>query len=341
MKQKYKNFAILGGITFFVIVVIVGSMFMLVPQSFVPQDQTGNTTVTIYSYTDGEDVSDLIDIEVYSPDPDTFEEEEDYTWDNYAKLTNWEKEDTGEAEDISLDITGFRKILVRVDPDNESIFQPYDVFITGGSNTNIMLYAYHLTSDVNFNILNRNTMAAISVGTFQTDGNFSLVSDVPHETHSDLHYGSDWDISTDDYADMDDEERQEVWDEANWRCQPILYNIEDDDDHDFTDDWERTTETFGYKFAFNTTLNSTDGSVEQVNMTLSEDAPFTKVQSGQYIYVLAEETIDWKYGENSWNFEITFAANVSLSNVYSGRFSVPKEIDDPLTFAPVYSSIAS
>jgi hypothetical protein len=312
------------------------SAFGLAPTGPAPLSAS---SIKVISWTDTEDISERIPVKLYGPDENKIESPDD--WDKlYEGLTYWDLIESGDADEISEDLSDLTHVLFYFDYDNTTYFMPQQRIYTISGNSEFIEHAVHLSSDINFNILDESTMGAISVGSYQTDGNFTLEFKYPTYTTSELHYGSEWEISTDDYEDMTQDEKEDLWNENLWRAQGPRYLLSEDTDNDFDDQWEKITQTYGFKFTFNQSLNTTDGSLHQVNMTLDADAPFTKVISGEYIYLLGEEVIDCKYGAYELGLEMTFASNVSISNVHSVRFDVPKE-EDSAQVAWTYSAIGA
>jgi hypothetical protein len=310
--------------------------FTLAPTGSAPLSAS---SLEVHSWTDGEDVSNFLPVDVYKPDPDKIEGPDDWE-DLYKGISYWDEIYSGDADDFDEDLTGLSHVLIDFDPDNDTDFMRHQEIITISGNTNFYKYAYHLSSDINFNVFDVTTMGAITASGHQTDGNFTLEFQYPTYTTTELHYGSNWQTSSDDWDDMSTEEKEEYYNENNWRCQAPQYLIGEDTDNDYDDLWEKITNTYGFKFTFNTTLNETDGSVTQVNMTLEDDAPFTKVVTGEYIYLLAERTIDCEFNAYELDLELQYAANVSLSNVHSARFDVYNE-ESSATVESTYSAIGA
>lgn len=299
------------------------------------------SSLTVYSWTDGEDVSNFMPVKVYKPDDSKVEGPDD--WEKlYEGITYWDEEYSGDAEDFDEDISGWSHILFDFDSGDDTVFMRNQVIMTVTGNTNFIQYGYHLSSDINFNVFDVTTMGAITASGHQSDGNYTLEFQFPTYTTSNLHYGSNWEISSDDYDDMTTEEKEDLWNENLWRCQAPQYLLGEDSDNDYTETWERITNTYGFKFTFNDTINATDGSVTQVNFTLSDDSEydFTKVVSGEYIYLLGEDIVDCEFNSAELDFELEYAANITLSNVHSARFDVFNE-EDSATVDSTYSSIGA
>ncbi|MHA1502429.1 MAG: hypothetical protein ACTSSB_11315 [Candidatus Heimdallarchaeota archaeon] len=234
-KKKIRNFLLLAVI---VIAIGLGAYNVLSPESiFTQTPATDNvSTFTLISYVDGEDVSNFVEISVWIPDDDAeFDETEDiYT------LTNFEETKSSmDAEDVLIDLTLYDYVWIEIDPDAEQVFANNYHFISGGANFDYALYVYHQSSDVNFNVLD-STLDEIDLTADFTNqcssDTYSVVFDVPIETKTNCHYGTNWAIEQSEFDDMSASEQAEVWDEGNWRCQAPTYSPAIDTEKEFDDD---------------------------------------------------------------------------------------------------------
>lgn len=333
------------GLAIVLLTVGIVAAVVLVPQSpyYIGGDggevETDTSTITLLSYVDGEDVSNFVEVSIWVPDDDAeFDEEEDiYT------LSNFEEEETSkDAEDVSIDISDYSYVWVEIDPDGESVFENMFYLIYGGSNRDYSFYVYHLTSDVNFNLFARDTLDEITVASYATDSNVSLIFDCPHYTTSNIHANSDdWAMTDDDWDEASASEQAEYYDEANWRCQAVEYDPTVDDEKDPDDELSSITEAFCFKLDFNESVSTTNGNNHQINMTLADtDAPVEIVISGDLIYLIFYETIDFEDGAQVLTFEIEFGAWISLEDIDSGRIVLPEDDDNLGTFTK-YSDIGA
>ncbi len=338
-KSNMRNYLI-GGVA---IVGIVALMFFalspLSPLTASPTPTDGDvSTFTLLSYVDGEDVSNFVEISIWTPKDDAeFDETEDiYTMSNFE-----ETETSVDADDLSVDLSAYSYVWVEIDPDAETVFSTSWTMIFGGVNYDYSMYVYHQSSDVNFNVLTASTMAAITVGAYNADVDLIVVMDCPHSTASNLHYGDDWAISTEDYNDMTASELEELKDEKNYRCQAPTYNPSDDTEKDFVDELEKITNAFALRMTFNGTISTTDGALTQVNCTVDDsEEPIEVIISGVYVYLVFYEIIGFESDSYDFIIELEIAANIHLDNVESGRIVVPQDDNNLGTFT-AYSAIGA
>jgi len=326
--KKYLQYALVvviiaiigGGITWGVITIY---------QAPLPRATT--STFETYSDIDREDVSNQLPINIWRPKDDAVFSD---TKDN-LKLSKYEKEVSGkDAEDVILDVTQWDQIFIEMDPDNVTVFARHFYYYRYPINKVYKLDAYHQASDLNFGIQN-STMGSITASGYQTNGVHISIMDIPHNTTADgeLHVGSDWNIDTDDFNAMSQSEKEYVYDEANWRGHYPTYNPNLDDEKGYLSNLEKITNAPALKFLFNTTINTTDGSVHQINMTLVDTTlPIQIVFSGNCIYHIFYDAITFDLGVYSYKFQMEFGVNVSLSSVSSGNLPVPREEDNLGTF---------
>lgn len=326
-----------------IVVVIIGlsSVFGYIYLAPIAGDEEASTPIStlstfpISSRVDLEDISDFQDLTIWVPkDNDKIKTTEDV-----CTLSLFEKLVTAkDAEDISEDLSIYPHVWLEFIAN--SVFANRFVLLSGVSNRAYELYGYHQSSDVNFNILNSTTMGAITVGTFQTDGNFTAIMDIPHLTTTNCHYGDSWDISTTDFTDMTQTEKEEIWDEAGYRGQFPVYDPQIDLEKELDDPLEILTNAFALKFTFNASVSTVDGNVLQVNCTVPSAYPIDVVYSSTLIYFIFYEELLFNNGPYDFNFEMTFGVNISISNVHSGRIVVPRG-DDNLGAFTAYSAIGA
>ena len=323
------------------VIVILGGVFGYIYLAPYFEDEAGTTstsnlsTFVTKSRVDLEDVSDFQDLSIWVPkDNDEIKDLEDV-----CTLSLFEKEVTAkDAEDISLDLSIYPYVWVEMIAN--SVFANRFILLTGVTNRQFDLYAYHQSSDVNFNILDSLTMGAITVGTYQTNANLTGVINIPGVTKTDCHYGDSWDISTTDFTDMTLSEQKEIWDEADYRGQFPIYDPQVDIEKELDNPLEQLTNAFALKFTFNDTVSTVDSSVLQVNCTIPSAYPIDVVYSSTLIYFIFYEELLFNNGPYDFDFEMNFAANISISNVHSGRLVVPRG-DDSLGAFSAYSAIGA
>lgn len=303
--------------------------------SIAPETGTSELTASTFkltSYPDGEDVSDFVEMDIWFPKSSA----EFDTMDDVYTMSNFEREVTGnDAEDISIDLRDEEYIWAEIT--GNSVFANHFILLYGGMNYDYEFSVYHATSDVNFNILDSNMAAAFTSG-YQTADNFTAIIDCPHYTTTNIHVGDNWDVSTTDFnTDYSQTQKEFYYDEANFRCQArYLDPTVDTADHEYIEGLERYTEYFAIRITFNDSVSTVDGNVLEVNCTVAKGEDVKALVSGTYIYLVVDDTINFKLGTYDINFEMQFGVNISISTVQSGRLTVPD--DTPGTFS-VYSAI--
>lgn len=347
MRKTKRNRIIIGTVIFALlatgIILAVGwQLGWLAPLGIGDDDEDAELTATTFTLTskvDGEDVSDFVEISIWIPeDEDKIDEFDDV----FTMALFDEEESSKDADDVSIDLREVSYAWVEIDPDAESVFETDWILIVGGTNNAYDLFVKHLSSDLNFNIQVRDTLASVTVASYQTNNNLTVIMDVDHYTTANIHANTDdWDVDDDDWTDMTTEEREEYYDEANFRSQETLYSPHDDLEKDFDDPLEKLTDAPCLRFIFNESVSTTDGSVTQINFTVNnEDLPIEVVYHGVNIDLIWYEGIDFLDGAYNFDIEILFASNISLSDVDSGRIVVPRG-DDNLGAFTKYSDIGA
>lgn len=296
------------------------------------------STVTLWSYIDGEDVSSFVEANIWVPKSSaTFDDTED----EYRLTTKFEKEESGkDADDISLDMRDFED-YGWLEITGNSVFANTFHKLIPGRNYDYDFYVYDLSSDLNFNLFVRDTLAAVTVADYQTNNNLTFIMDVDHEVTTNNHYGDDWAISTEDFNDMTLSDKKEVWDEAKWQVQAPLYDPRLDEEREFDDDLERLTDALVLRIEFNTTVSTVDGNAAQINITINDSAvPVEIIISGTYIHLIFTDVISFESGVYSFDLEIKFGVNITLSDIDSGRIVVPRD-DENLGAFTKYSDIGA
>lgn len=289
------------------------------------------------SSTDGEDVSNFLEISVWVwDDSKTYDEPEDL-----RRLANFEEEvSSQDIDDVSIDLTLYQYgVWIEIDPDSETVFENRFIWLSTSSNVqDYVIEANHLSSDVNFNILNQDNLAPLVCPNNVTDANYTLTYDFPRWTATGMHYGDNWDLDSDEWDDLTTSERSGYYDERNYRCQCPEYDPANDTDLDYVEVFEKITNAFAFKFTFNTTVSTVDAASTQVNMTIDdEDFPNWYIQvSGTYIFVVCSETLT---APGHIDFELIFADAIELDSVYSGRVSIAGDLSSA-TWETSYSVMA-
>lgn len=347
MRKTKRNRIIIGTVIFALlatgIIVAVGwQLGWLAPLGIGDDDEDEElilSSFALISKVDGEDVSDFVEISIWIPeDEDKIEDFEDV----FTMSLFEEEESSKDADDVSIDLREVSYAWVEVDPDAESVFETDWILLTGGTNKDYILFAKDLSSDLNFNIHVRDTLASVTVANYQTDNNLTVVMDVDHYTVANIHANTDdWDVDDDDWADMTTSEREEYYDEAKFRSQETLYSPHDDLEKDYDDPLEQMTNGLCLRFIFNGSVSTTDGSATQVNFTVNDsDLPIEVIFNGVNVDLIWYEGIDFLDGAYTFDVEIQYGADIKLSDVDSGRIVVPREDDNLGTFTK-YSDIGA
>lgn len=314
--SKSTKYAI-GGV---LLAIILISMYVFVFNPGAPTGQTSTTLSTssfrTYSNVDREDVSNFAELEIWTP-KDGVNLSSDAEIHDYA---NFERNvGPKDAEDISIDLTDIEGFWVKTV--NSTYWRESWVYFRGEVNSIFNINVYQTSSDVNFAILDDTDLSA---WTKAENGNFTIYADFPHLTHTNLHYGTDWAISEDDYDAYSNAKLLDMWDEVNWRCQPALYILSEDSYHEFDEPLGQITDTFAFKLQFNATISQVDGASNstQVNITLQEEYAndWDIVISGVYAYIISHNTLDAPFDAG---FSIELGTCILCSQIYSGRIKIP------------------
>lgn len=304
-----------------------------------PTEPTTPTTSTwtLIDYTTGEDVSDFVEISVWIDDQDIDETEDIYRMSNFDEDVS-----SDDAEDVSLDLTNVNYAWVEIEPDQEEVYSRDFHLYLGGTNADYTIYVYHMASQVMMTNIFRDTGCAcplsncsgnyvnVTLDDFQGSGNYTMLLDVPLWTVAGAHCGDDdWDME--DCPPRMDEPDTEDWlityNERSHRCEAPLYVPGDDDSKEFETRLEQLTNTFVLKYTMNGTINCTDGSDYQVNMTLRDEGysePIEIVSCGDSIFVVFYDPIDFYPKAYTFSYEISFAANITWCDIESGRMEIPR-----------------
>ena len=317
--------------------------YVLVSQSPVPPSTTADkSTFVVSSYVDGDDVSALVPLSLHTPKADA---EFDSTEDIYNIALNFQETTSSvDAEDISVDLSAHAYVWAQMDPDAETPYaENWRLLIPLGSNGVYNLIGYDPTTEVNFNVFDL-TLDEVTVADHQTDGNYTLIYDCPHytTTEAQMHYGTGWKLSADDFADLSQANKETYYDEKNWAGQFTLF---DPNDYVYKTTLSHPllssmTNAFAFKLTFNDSVSIVDGVDTQVNFTLGDSNAFETVISGTEIYLIAYQPILFKNGVQSLNLEISYATNITLSDIDSGNIPILQSGNALGTFVKL-SDIAS
>lgn len=286
-----------------------------------------------------EDVSGFTEISIWIP-----EDETDMEFKDYFKIVNLEEEvKSKDADDVSLDISDYLYVWVEINPEGKGLFATHWILLPG-VNEVYEFEVFDQSTDVNFNLVYRDNLSAITVADYQTNANVSMIFDIPHYTTNatELHANSDdWDMDADKWADLDAEGQLEYYDEKYFAGQYPTYVLTDDDEKDWDEPLEKLTDAFAFKMIFNDTVSSTDLSVTQVNCTFPDTLDNIEIiVDGANIWFVFYEAVTFTSGAETFDFELQFGANITLSDIDSGRISVPRS-DDNLGAFVKYSDIGA
>lgn len=307
-----------------------------------PTTTADRSTFKVSSYVDGEDVSPLVPLSLWTPKADA---EFDSTEDLYAIALNFQETTSSvDAEDISVDLSGYDYVWVQMDPDAETPFlENWRMLLPNGANGEYNLIGYDPTTDVNFNVFDE-TLDEVTVADYQTDGNFTLVYDCPHytTTSAQLHYGTNWDITATEFADLSATVQATYYDEKNWAGQ---FNIFDPTDFIYKTTLSHPllsgfTNCFAFELTFNDTISIVDGEATQINFTLGEYDAFEVVISGEIIYLISYQPILFTSGIQDLTMEISFGTDITLSDIDSGNIPIVQSGNSLGTFVKL-SDIAT
>lgn len=341
-KKKTKNIAygIVGALL--LTGVVLALYFSLSPESpFVATPTVNASTFKGVSAVDLEDCSDFVEGSIWVPKSSaTFDETEDiYT------LTNFEETKSSmDLEDISIDLSGVTYAWLEIDPDGESVFSNTFYLLYGGANYKYTFTLFDLTTDVNFNMVDEDTMAVVDLSgdNVSLTGGYEILLDCPHytTTSAQLHVGTNWDMEQSDFDDLSTSQKNVYYDEKNWAGQYPLYDPAVDLEKEFHSDLEKITNAFALKFDFNATISTVDGNSAQVNVTIASDHDIECVISGDLIYFIWYEAIEFDDGAVAIYFDMDTASGIGLDDIDSGRIVVPRD-DDALGTFTKYSDIGA
>jgi len=325
-KQKKKNFVFLVLGLLLIGTVVGGIIWAVQPGSVLnptPTTPTDKSTFVYKDYITSEDVS-WVPFTIWTPkSTSTFDDLDDVF--NVAK---YQSSASSRASAIEIDLSDYDYVLVQPDPDDDAPYaENWQLITPNGQNAEYTIYALDPTTDVNFNVMDEN-LNEVTVASHQTDGNYTIVYDCDHymTTAAQMHYGTNWEVSATDFADLSATQKEWYYDEANFAGQFPLFNPQDDTytyktslSHPALADF---TDCFAFKFTFNDSISIVDGEVNQVNFTISDNAPWEVAVSAEVIYVVSYEPILFTGGMLDLGFEISYAANISLSDVDSGNVPI-------------------
>ena len=363
-KNKYYIGAgVLAGAIFLIWIIAFSPFSVLPGTTTTDADDQALSTFTLLDYRTGEDVSEWVEVSVWTEDPDDLPFDQD---DDPYRLTNFDEDvSSKDASDADIDLRDFTHAWLEIDPDFESDYGGYNaVFspsitsndfrkLSPGANYDYIVYVYHEPSNVSINVLERGNNLFFDFDNAnewgQTPGNnigfpfynntdtgrFTVVLNTPYNStdghHAGVVGGDEWDIDRDELDDMTRDELFWLADQSNFRTVAPYYDIQDDTLKDYSsyEKLEMLTNAFAVRFRFNTTISLVAGNVFQVNMTLSDrdgiDVPAELVISGTDVYAIFYEPIT--FTNHMYNFDIdifTIGVDINCTYVQTGRIVVPQ-----------------
>ena len=344
------------GIGVLVILLILGGYVLFVPGALIPpeDEELTATTWTLIDYVTREDVSDFVEISVWIDDKDIDEPAD------IRRLSNFDEEITSDdAEDVSLDLRDVNYAWVEIEPDQEEYYSRNMHLYVGGTNFDYEIEVYHMPSTVMITNIDRATGCACLLSNcsgyagenetvpYQGSGNYTMALDLPIWNTAEPQCGNHWDMEKCppdmDADDVEEEDWLITYNERSHRCEAPLYISGDDDSKEFDTHLEQITNAFVIKIRMNETVNCTDGSTNQVNMTLRDELYSESIElisCGDSIFVVFYGTIKFFPKLYSFSYEIVFGTTIEWCNIESGRMEIPRGAKAcPLGTFTAYQSI--
>lgn len=328
MEKKTRNIIIL---TLVVVGIFAASTFSswddwLAGSGLVPDDEPTVKTTSTFSFYDAasdEVVTAHLHISVWKNDPD----EGTLTGDDIYKLSMYEEEiKTKDAADVTIDLRNIDRIFIEINPGLDQYYMHTYIPRTGGKNQDFLLPVYHRPSNVSINFRDRNTgdewdTLTNIVGTIDLD--------LPWNSTDELCVGEDWSISTTEYNALTESEKLDYKDQRGYRVLAPGYDPAVDLDRDYNDELEQITSAFVIRYTFYNSINLTDGSANQVNVTLSDTneitPPFDVQFAAQYVDLIAYSPIYFNNGPYALGVKIDLGASQNCTKLQTGWGTLPRE----------------
>jgi len=306
-------------------------------QAQAPSQTLSASTVNIYDWTSGENLEELCPISILGNKVDIEDPNEAYDETNYESVVT-EKY----PEDISVDLSEYEYVIFRLNPDEatDGYWTLSDsVRKISGVNQAFDFYACHESTDIYGNLLET---ASGTVWDGSDSNNISVFLWFPDTTTTEYHWesGGKWQYN-DPWDELSTATIAKLQNEKYWRCQPTNFDLSDDQaDHERTGDYLTITETSAIKLDFNDTIGAST-SVTGLNITVDCDIDFL-VEYGagsdnDKLFIVFTETWDIYNGVFNFNFEIELGTNLTLSNAYAGRITIPGRTFNDV--APTFTSL--
>ncbi len=280
-----------------VLAVVISAISIPMAANYAPTNEVAPPTPSditrfnFYSFTTGEIVS--VPINVWKYEAVASEHEEVFDIDNYDLYK------TGDSDEITMDVNATCYYFVEV------IGGTYasDFHLLNGAqgNMNYSYYAYHLSSTVYLNILDQTT-TPITTASFNTNGNYTLLLNIPES-------------------------------EQSTRCQAPTYDPEDDTEKEFYSLIEGITE------AFCVDINLDGDAEDTFEITIyGTFEPIVVIYQDDHCYLVFHDPIDFKEIQ-AIDIGMDFDG-VSIEDVSSMRVMVPGDANDGIsTVLTTYQTI--
>jgi len=281
------------------------------------------STFSFYDAASGEIVSGHLHISIWKNDPD----EGTLTGDDIYKLQYYEEDiKTKDAADVSIDLRDIERYFIEINPGLDQYYLHTYIPRTGGKNVDLLLPVYHRPSNVSINFRDRNTgdewdKSSDIVGTIDLD--------LPWNSTNELCVGEDWSISTTEYNALSESAKLDYKDQRKYRVLAQAYDPSVDLDRDYNDNLEQLTSAPVIRYTFYNSINLTDGSANQVNITLLETngitPPFDVQISAQYIDIIGYSPIYFNNGPYALGVKIEVGASQNCTALQIGWGTLPRE----------------
>ena len=234
--------------------------------------------------------------------------------------------------------------------------------LIGGGNYDYTVYVYHIPTNVSISMQTKGVMLGTgNIGdarpynsTFfngvpgaayirSTNGTYQVTLEMPWQSTHGYHAGEtgqdEWDMDAEELAEIVadgavhsydiDTDLNWVQDQSNHRTIAPLYDLTDDDNHDFDNDLERLTNTFAIEFTFNDTVSLEDHASAGVNITILErdgnNVPAQVVYSATNIFIIFYKPFTCYNQQYNFDIQLGIGAKILLTTVETCRIVVPRD----------------
>jgi len=286
------------------------------------------SSFVVTSNIDGEFVSDLVPISIWTPKLDAvFATTEDL----YDMLKYTESIVNTVAALATIDLSEYAQVWVETQPTAtpaSPFANDYRLIFPNGVNKVYQIQGKDQVTDVNGVVVDAD-LAAITVAAYATNGNFTILYDCPHytTTATELHYGTNWALSAADFALLNEVNQQKYWNEKYWAGE---FGVFVPDDFAYKAQLSHPnlagmTDAFAFEITFNASVSIVDGETNQINFTLTDNVMFDahyNIVGGVSIYLVSYSPINFLNGVNQLRFEMTFGTYIELATIKSVRVPI-------------------